>query len=361
MTVEALGPQLSGIGRYVWELCSRVPQQPGIDRVCFFANGRFVSDLEAQLHGQSARNRPRLPRWIRRRQTLRRLGGSLVHGPNYFLPREAETGIITVHDLSVFKYPETHPAERLQAFERDFERSLARAEHVITDTEIVRREVIAEFALPETKVTAIPLGAGEEYRPRAADEIQSHLAPLGLAPGQYGLCVSTIEPRKKIAELLRAWRELPPALRDSTPLVLAGAKGWLNDRLHDEIRDAAAAGWLKHLGYVPDPLLLALYSGASLFIYPSVYEGFGLPPVEAMASGVPVLVANRSCLPEISGDAAGYIEPDDARAFSEAITKALTDSAWRVHARERGLERAAQFTWDNCAARTADLYRRYRP
>ena len=361
LTVEALGPQLSGIGRYVWELCKRVPQQPGIDRVNFFANGRFVDGPQAQLHGNSARTRIRIPRWTRRRRTLRRLRQSLIHGPNYFLPRDAETGIITVHDLSVFKYPETHPAERLRTFERDFERSLSRAEHVITDTETVRREVIGEFGLAEAKVTAIPLGVGEEYRPRAAGEIQPHLAAFGLAPGGYALCVSTLEPRKKIAELLRAWRELPAALRNSTPLVLAGAKGWLNESLHDEVREGVSAGWLRHLGFVSEEALLALYSGASLFIYPSVYEGFCLPPIEAMASGVPVLVANRSCLPEVSGDAAGYIDPDDVRAFSHAIAEALTDSAWRSQAREKGLERAAKFSWDRCAAQTVELYQRYRP
>src|SRR5689334_6558350 len=117
LTVEALGPQLSGIGRYVWELCNRIPHEAGIDRVSFYANGRVVDRPEAQLHGKSKRSRVRVPAWIRRRWTLRRLRESLIHGPNYFLPREAETGIITVHDLSVFKYPETHPAERLRAFE----------------------------------------------------------------------------------------------------------------------------------------------------------------------------------------------------------------------------------------------------
>jgi len=359
LTVEALGPQLSGIGRYVWELCSRVPHQPGIDRISFFENGRFVEDPQGQLHGNSTRRGVRVPAWLRRRRTLRRLRQGLVHGPNYFLPREAETGIITVHDLSIFKYPETHPAERLRAFERDFQNSLARAQHVITDTETVRREVIAEFAIPETKITAIPLGVGKEYRPRRSAELDSRLAHLGLTAGAYALCVSTLEPRKRIAELLRAWRDLPSDLRNSTPLVLAGARGWLNESLHDDIRDGVGAGWLKHVGFVPEDPLLALYSGASLFIYPSIYEGFGLPPLEAMASGVPVLVANRSCLPEVSGDAAGYVDPDDPKAFSEALAQGLTDSAWRAGAREKGLERAANFGWDRCAARTVELYRRY--
>jgi alpha-1,3-rhamnosyl/mannosyltransferase len=185
------------------------------------------------------------------------------------------------------------------------------------------------------------------------------LVPFALTPGAYALCVSTLEPRKKIAELLRAWRELPDSLRRSVPLVLAGAQGWLNEGLHEEIRRGARSGWLKHLGFVPEAHLPALYAGASLFLYPSIYEGFGLPPVEAMASGVPALVAGTSCLPEICGDAAGIVDPDDTTAFNEAITAALSDDAWRSEAHRKGLERSASFSWDRCAADTAAVYRRF--
>jgi len=361
LTVEALGPQLSGIGRYVWELSGRVAREPGIDRVRYFANGRFVDDPRALLDGRVARRRVRLPRSLRRRLIQNRLRSGLIHGPNYFLPVDAETGIITVHDLSVLRYPETHPADRVRMFEREFQSSLARAAHVITDTETVRREVIEDLGVPERMVTAIALGVGNEYRPRPADELEPQLATLGLKPGGYALCVSTLEPRKKIAELLRAWRELPTDLRNPTPLVLVGPKGWLNDRLHDEISKAIDAGWLKHLAFVPEPDLLALYAGATLFIYPSTYEGFGLPPVEAMASGVPVLVAKRSCLREVCGDAAGYVDPDDPGGFSESIAGALADSGWRTRAREKGLKRAAQFRWEDCARETVGLYRKCKP
>jgi len=361
LMVEALGPQLSGIGRYTWELCDRIPSEPGIDRVRYFANGRFVENLHALVDGRSARRRIRLPRRLRRRFIQNRLRSSLVHGPNYFLPADAETGIITVHDLSVLRYPEAHPADRVRMFEREFQKSLGRAAHVITDTETVRREVIDDLGIPERMVTAIGLGVGNGYHPRAIEELGPQLAPLGLTPGEYALCVSTLEPRKKIGELLGAWRELPPELRRSTPLVLVGAEGWLNDKLHDEIRDAAEAGWLKHLAFVPEDVLLALYAGASLFIYPSTYEGFGLPPIEAMASGVPVLVANRSCLPEVCGDAAGYIDPDDPDGFAVSIAEALNDRAWRSQAREKGLKRASEFCWEKCSRETAQLYRRCKP
>ena len=358
LVVDALSPQLSGIGRYTWELCRRVPDQPAVGRVGFFYNGAFVEDPASLLRNRSRRRRKRLPRWLRRRLVQRRLRSDLVHGPNYFLPAETETGVITIHDLSVFRYPETHPPERVKAFERQFESSVGRATHIITDSETIRREIIADLGLRASTITAIGLGVGSEYRRRRFEEIEPALAPLGLKPGEYALCVSTLEPRKKIAELLRAWRELPRGLRNATPLVLAGAKGWLNDQLHDEISKAASEGWLKHLGFVPESQLLALYAGARLFAYPSIYEGFGLPPIEAMASGVPVLVSDRSCLPEVCGDAAAYVNPDDQTAFTWTIHQCLVDEQWRREAVARGLDRAAGFTWDRCVSETVAVYAR---
>ena len=357
LVVDALNGQLSGIGRYVRELARRVPQEPGVGRARFFASGGFVRNPESLLQGVQPAPRLRLPRSIEQALMRHRLRSSLVHGPNYFLPEEAQAGVITCHDLSVFRYPETHPAERVEAFEREFGSSLERAAHVITDSETVRAEVIADFGVAKDKITAIPLGVGRGYRPRTIAELQPALHPLGLTANGYGLCVSTLEPRKKITELLRAWHQLPEPLRTSTPLVLAGASGWLNEQLHEDIRAGAAAGWLKPLGFVSEAVLEALYAGASLFLYPSIYEGFGLPPVEAMASGVPALVANRSCLPEVCGDAAGYVEPDDTEGFSGVIAEALTDSKWRKQAKAMGLERSARFTWERCASATVEVYR----
>jgi alpha-1,3-rhamnosyl/mannosyltransferase len=359
LVVDALGPQLGGIGRYTLELCRRIPAQPEVERVGFFVNGHFIDDPESLVSGAGSRPRRRLPPWLRRRLDSRRIRSSLVHGPNYFLPPQAESGVITVHDLSVFRYPETHPPERLKAFDRDFRRSLERAVHVITDSETVRRELISDLGVDESRVSAIHLGVDERYRPRADAELRSQLSELGLAPGGYGLCVSTIEPRKKIAELVRAWRDLPRKLRDSTPLVLAGGQGWLNESVHREIREGVDAGWLHNLGFVPEAMLPALYSGAALFAYPSIYEGFGLPPVEAMASGVPVLVANRSCLPEVCGSAAAYCDPEDSEAFGNSIVEALTDTSWRTAARAQGPPVAAKYSWDKCALRTAEIYSRY--
>jgi glycosyltransferase involved in cell wall biosynthesis len=358
LVVDALSPQLSGIGRYVWELCSRVPLELSVDAVGYFANGRLIDDPRPLLAGEAGRDVVRVPRWLRPRFIRRRLRNDIVHGPNYFLPTQADCGIITVHDLSVFRYPETHPADRIRDFERQFQHSLDRATHVITDSETIRQEVLREFGLDQRNVTAIPLGVSPQFHARPAAEVETELRSFGLVSGKYALCVSTLEPRKKIAELVAAWGALPEPLRRSNPLVLAGAKGWLNDNLHNAISDGVAGGWLKHCGFVRERSLPALYAGASLFVYPSIYEGFGLPPLEAMASAVPVLASDTSCAAEVCGNAAAYANPDDFEGFRSGITRALTDSRWRAEARSKGIERASAFSWEKCVAQTVAVYAR---
>lgn len=213
------------------------------------------------------------------------------------------------------------------------------------------------FPVPPESITAVPLGVDERFRPLREGTGTEALGAWGLAPGGYGLCVSTLEPRKKVAELLAAWRLLPRALRDRFPLVLAGGRGWLDTGLRDSVERGVAEGWLRHLGFVAEDRLPELYAGAALFLYPSIYEGFGLPPVEAMASGVPVVVSDRSCLPEVCGDAPRYVDPDDREGFAEAIEHCLSDARWRAQAVRRGLERAAGFSWDRCIEGTAAVYR----
>lgn len=355
--VDSLNGQLSGIGRYTWELCTRLARHEDISDVRYFGRGSFIHDPAILLR------EPR-PQWYWRE--LWRLTGPiakamlrsrLVHGPNYFLPPQAETGVITVHDLSVFRFPQSHPASRVIAFERQFACSLARASHVITDSETVRRELIEEFSISPGRVSAVPLGIGNGFRPMAKIGLEMALGQWDLQPGHYGLSVATLEPRKKIGELISAWRTLPPRIRTSFPLVLAGGCGWCNEELREAIARGVFEGWLKNLGFVREADLPKLYAGARLFVYPSIYEGFGLPPIEAMASGVPVIVSDRSCLPEVCGDAARFIDPDDDDRFVRAIEECLCDDRWRVATIERGLVRAGAFTWERCVEGTIEAYK----
>ncbi|WP_321943865.1 glycosyltransferase family 4 protein [Burkholderia cenocepacia] len=368
LAVDAIAPPLTGIGRYAWELASRYQAMHGeFDALRFFCADRWVKDpthLLASVAGKTSGRKggfrlPRTPRSWRQWRLRREMRGHVFHSPNYFLPDQVDGGIVTVHDLSVFKYPETHPVERIRHFERSFASTLRRATHLITDSDATRAEVIDYFGWPSERVTAIGLGVHDKFRVRDASEVGAQLLEHGLVHGGYSLCVSTLEPRKRIDRLLDAYRDIPLALRSSYPLVLAGSKGWLSDALQEQIRAGVREGWLKYLGFADEAFLPLLYSGAKAFLFPSIYEGFGLPVLEALASGVPTLTSNHSSLPEVANGAAWLVEPNDHDALRDGIERVLCDNAWRIDAIGRGLDVARVTTWDQCAKRTLDVCRRF--
>ena len=367
LSVEALSPSLTGIGRYTWELAQRLPMHAQLQGVQFYRGGRWVDEPASLLQAAApkaaaakAKLRLRLnqPRWLRDWRTSAACRGRVFHGPNFFLPACAEAGVATVHDLSVFKYPETHPLERIKHFEREFTDSMARAAHLVTDSEATRLEVMSFLAWPAEKITAVPLGVSSQFAPASDAALAPCLAKYGLTFKRYALCVSTLEPRKKIANLLQAYQSLPPQVREQYPLVLVGGAGWLSDALHQEIDRLAGQGWLRYLGFLPEADLPALYAGARAFVYPSIYEGFGLPVLEAMASGVPVVASIYSSLPEVTQGAAQLVDPDDIDALALGIQTSLCDEPWRATACKTGLAVAQSFTWSRCIDRTVDVYKK---
>lgn len=358
LNVDALSPVLSGIGRYCWELCQRLPLYSDIEELSYYRSDGWVQDPAALL--KENYEPKRLMRWSRHLKMIQSrwiLGRSLVHGPNYFLPNHIGVGVITVHDLSVFKYPETHPVARIADFEQQFSRSIKAAHHIITDSDTVRSELIEFAGVTPDKVSTVPLGIDPRFHPVTEAESRPLLSRLGLAYRGYGLCISALEPRKKIDALLEAWRRLPQNIRNRWPLVLAGPQGWLNDSLIAKIREGEEEGWLCHLGFLPEQELPTLYSSAGLFVYPSIYEGFGLPPVEAMACGTPVIVSNRSCFPEVCGEAAMFVDPEDTDSFIVAIEKGLLDDSWRNEAIRKGTQQANLYSWERCMDGTIGAYR----
>ena len=368
LSVDALTPVLTGIGRYTWELTTGLPNLLGADKVRYFHQGRWVQApaLLTQPIEPLSKNKKRTrrglkissPRWFRELRLKWDCRGKVFHGPNYYLPPCTDIGIVTVHDLSVLKFPETHPAARLRKFEREFGDTIARAAHLITDSEAIRQEVAEFLAWPADKITTVPLGVSAAFFPRPREVLVPYMSKYGLTGDGYVLCVSTLEPRKKIENLLQAYQSLPQVLRSRFPLILAGSAGWLSDSLHEKIDSYTRQGWLRYLGFVPEADLPALYAGARLFALPSSYEGFGLPVLEAMASGTPVVTSNRSSLPEITQGAALLADPDDVGELRELITKGLCDDGWRSAARSMGLTIAQGYSWERCIRQTVSVYER---
>ena len=365
LSVEALGPTLTGIGRYVSELALALPEKLGLANLEFYRNGHWIENPKTLLtepkektpsaHKKSSfKIKP--PRWLRQPLLNWQCHNKIFHGPNYFIPPSADKGVITIHDLSVFKFPETHPADRVAQFERQFSASVARASHLITDSKATRLEVISYLGWPDEKITAVPLGVSDTFAPQSVGTIEACLHRYGLVHGQYALCTSTLEPRKKIERLLSAYQLLPQAVRQFYPLILVGSSGWLSEALQANVERLSSQGWLKYLGFVPQSDLPSLYAGARAFVYPSVYEGFGLPVLEAMASGVPVVASRFTSLPEVTQGAALLVDPDDVDALASAIHRSLVDENWRQTAITSGLAVAQTFSWDRCADQTIKVY-----
>jgi len=372
MAVDAINPAPTGIGRYTWELATRLPALLEPEHgLRYIARHRWIDD-PASLRiaapvGQAVRRslvRMRLaaavyavlwPALMRYR--LRSVPNSLYHGTNFYVPPGTDRAVATFHDLSIYRHPECHPPARVDFMRRVIPQTLRRTDFLITVSEFTRREVIDFFAWPADKVVAIPLGVDPSFRPHSAAETEPVLQRMGLSHGAYVLCTATIEPRKNITRLLQAYAALPESLRAQFPLVLAGGEGWNDTELQTQIQRAVSAGWLKRFGYVPEAELPALMAGARCFAFPSIYEGFGLPVLEAMGSGVPVLTSQVASLPEVAQDSARLVDPYDVDAIRVALQEAIEDDQWRAGASSTGIQRAAGFSWDHTAQATAAVYR----
>jgi alpha-1,3-rhamnosyl/mannosyltransferase len=281
----------------------------------------------------------------------------LYHEPNFLSHRFAGPTVITAHDLSWIRFPDTHPSERVKVMNRLFPRSLENAAHIITDAEFIRQEIIAYFGVPPGRITAVPLAARSNFRPREADECRAGLDNLGLGYRSFILCAGTLEPRKNLDFVIRTYAAMPQEFRSRRPLVLVGMKGWLTSSLESVMQPLMASGEVRTVGFVSEDDLALLYASASMLVYPSLYEGFGLPPLEAMSSGTPVIVSDRSTLPEVVGPAGVLIDPADAAGLRDAICRLDEDRAYWDDRRSASLQQAATFSWSRCARETMAIYR----
>jgi glycosyltransferase involved in cell wall biosynthesis len=230
-----------------------------------------------------------------------------------------------------------------------------RATLIIAPSEWTRREITQHLKIKDHKLRVIPEAARPHMRPQREDEVQPVLEKHGIR-GPFLLYVGTIEPRKNLLTLIRAYDDLIRSTEHRPQLVLAGGRGWLFDEVFNLVEELRLQDQVKFTGYVADADLPALYSAAEAFVYPSLYEGFGLPPLEAMACGAPVITSNVTSLPEVVGTAGLTHAPEDARALSQAMVKLLNDIQMREHFKRAGLERAQQFSWERAARATQAVY-----
>jgi glycosyltransferase involved in cell wall biosynthesis len=369
MNCAALMAPLTGIGQYTRHLVLGLQREPGIDLRLYYAM-HFVRNLPAAppravgaLRGLVRRNIPGSYPVTRAIQQVIFSHGSragsfdLYHEPNFLAFRFPGPSVITVHDLSWIRYPETHPAERVRAMHRYFEPGLRRASLVITDSHFVRNEVIQEFGVPAERIVTVPLGLDPAFRPQSTSETDAVLSRIGLDHGSYFLSVGTLEPRKNMETTVAAYGALPPSLRERHPLVIAGLRGWRTSAMEKALEPLVASGHVRMLGYLERDELAAITAGALAMVYPSIYEGFGLPPLESMGCGVPVIASNVSSLPEVVGDTALLVDPLDVDALANAMRTMLEDRELRQSLADRALARSARFTWEACTQGIHAAYR----
>ena len=379
----------TGIGHYTAELLRSLCQQvePGEEIACFPTGpalwlGRLWAKVRPLLsrgeggpQGAASRQRPAsiLNRWraqtlglARRfgqgclarnlRQLLARQQYDLYHEPNAIpLPCDHPT-VTTLPDLSVVLHPEWHPAGRVAYYEEHFLPSLPRSQHFIAISEFTRQEVLRHLNISPERVTRVYCGIRPDLCPLPKETTAATLRQLGLPP-QYLLSVGTIEPRKNLLMLLRAYCSLPEELRCRWPLLLVGSWGWNSAEVAGFLSAEGKAKGVIHLGYVAEAHLGALYNGARALLYPSLYEGFGLPPMEMLACGGAVLASNIDVLVETIGSQAHLTDPNDVDAWRAALARIVEDEDWWQELRAGAVEAARPYTWDRCASATLQVYR----
>ena len=369
---SATAPHRTGVGRYTWQLVRRLPlSDPSAQYVAWYLNAggaltgrRFFADVGASNlveHGT-----PIPARWFNR--AVARLGlphlesfvrGDVVFGPNFVPPpTRAQRVVVTVHDLGFRLLPST-ALHAVPWWLRSLERTLAAAARVIVPSSATANDVEEHYGVERDRIDVIPLGVdADEFHPRDHDDLRGVLDRYGI-DGPYVLFVG-LDGRKNLPVMLDAFARVQGSIRPR--LVLTGAKPW-NPNRRDTVAEAlthapaAVRDDITLTGYVAEHDASALLAGAELLAYPSLYEGFGLPVLEAMASGTPVLASNVSALPEVADGAAVLVDPHDPDAIAAGIESLLQDQALRTRLRSAGLERARAYDWDATARRTAGVLR----
>jgi glycosyltransferase involved in cell wall biosynthesis len=372
----ALGPR-TGVGHYTVELIAAL-RKTGEAAISTYPHP-LLAKLRARLGGgpkpasPASGPAPKRPLWKRIARVPFRWGWralieqearfafhprtiDLYHEPNFFPLRTRLPTVVTVHDLSAVLHPEWHPADRVAQFATEFLPRVREFAHILTDSDAARDEIIRTLNLPPERVTRAYPGVRQTLRPIPREEVDPVLRRLGLPEG-YFLHVGTLEPRKNLLTLLRAYVSLPDRLRACCPLVLVGPWGWRFEELAAFHEAEAKHRNVMHLGYLAEADLSAVYNGARALLFPTWYEGFGLPAAEMLACGGAVIASSTPAVAELLGGCGALCDPANLDAWRDAMRKAIEDDDWLTQLRRGTRERAEQFTWANCARDTLTAYR----
>jgi glycosyltransferase involved in cell wall biosynthesis len=362
LLTEEEGYRRAGVHRYIYNLLIHVLREDPEGDYTVFLNSRCALSLPCcQKRSRLPTHRP-LVRilWEQFVQPLEIVAENitLLHSPvnvqPLFLPCK---GVATVTDLSFVAFPQSFRAGQ-RVYQRLFTKlSARRATHLITYSASTARDLTSIFAVPEQQISVVYPGVDTAYRPVLDDSVLVNFKRQQGLPQRFILFVGTLEPRKNLVTLLQAYAQFRQRTEGDYKLVLGGGKGWLHRPLFAAIEELQLADHVILPGFIPEEELPLWYNAADVFVYPSVYEGFGLPPLEAMACGTPVIVSDASSLPEVVGDAGILVDPQCPRDWAEALSLLCQDAYRRQSLAERGLERAKQFTWARMAKETIRVYR----
>ncbi len=353
----------AGINWYIYHLLKNLESIPDFDYTV------FLSDVHAREQFQHLHLvRSRLPThnpivrifWEQFIQpgALRASQADLLHALAFAGPRQISIPwLVTIYDLSFMKFPQSFNALNRIYLKYAVRDSLRRADRAIAISESTKRDLVSLFGVSPNKVCTIHCGVDAAFKPAPDSTDVAQLRARYSLPEKFILYLGTIEPRKNIVRLLRAFARARRDARLPHRLVMVGARGWKYAQVDRVIEGEGIEGQVIFTGYAPQEELVSWYRAADLFVYPSLYEGFGLPPLEAMACGTPVVTSNASSLPEVVGDAALMVNPDDERSLAEAIIRALTDRTLRQDMIARGITQAKKFSWERTARETTALYR----
>jgi glycosyltransferase involved in cell wall biosynthesis len=351
----------AGIGEYTLRLTQALAAAYPADRFTLLQHRRSAQPLVTAPNVQIARTlvpthhrlEQRLLPWV-----ANGLGVDVFHSPD-FIPPLAATGasVITIHDLAFLIYPHFLTQESARYYGQ-IDRAVRHADEIIAVSHSTKHDLVRMLGVNEEKIHVIHEAADPLYAPEDKGEALRHVQELFDLPSEYILFVSTIEPRKNLQGLLLAYRRLRDDYKLYPALVLVGAPGWLSDDVYSLVDKLDLRQHCYFLGRVDAHDLKHLYNAAQCLVHPAFYEGFGLPPLEAMACGTPVVVSNVSSLPEVVGDAALLVNPNQDEEITVALWRLLTDLQLRDELRGKGLQRAASFSWARAAEETMSAYRK---